>query len=138
VRDVVMVVALACAAQVGCRDVAAAPPTNPPPVVPRQRPLAEVVSLVQVLAAPGSFHNKRIQVKGYLHLQFEGDALYLHKEDFDHGITKNALWVSVPERWARTPDGYVIIEAVVDSTMQGHMGMFQASLKDVSRLDRLR
>jgi hypothetical protein len=31
----------------------------------------------------------------------------------------------------------VLIEAVVDATKQGHLGLFQASLKDVTRLDRL-
>ena len=102
-----------------------------------QRTMADVVSLVQLLAAPERFHNKRVQVIGYLQLRFEGDAIYLHKEDCDHGITKNGVWINIPERWAKTPDGYAIVEAVVDSNQHGHMGLFQASLKDVTRVDRI-
>jgi hypothetical protein len=30
-------------------------------------------------------------------LSFEGNAIYLHREDFDHGIGKNGLWVAIPE-----------------------------------------
>ena len=39
---------------------------------------------------------KRLQVLGFLHLEFEGDGIYMTREDYTYRITMNALWVSVP------------------------------------------
>jgi hypothetical protein len=44
------------------------------------------VSMVQLLATPERFHGKRVRFTGFVHLAFEGNGIYLHKEDFDHGI----------------------------------------------------
>ena len=56
------------------------------------------VSILQLLATPEKFDGKLVRVIGFLCLAFEGDAVYLHREDFDHGLTQNALWVDVPEK----------------------------------------
>ena len=56
------------------------------------------VSIVQLLATPEKFDGKLVRVIGFLCLAFEGDAVYLHREDFDHSLTQNALWVDVPEK----------------------------------------
>jgi hypothetical protein len=42
-------------------------------------------------------------------LEFEGNAIYLHQEDFQQALTKNALWVDIPKDMTRAQ-----IEAVND------------------------
>ena len=37
------------------------------------------VSLIRLIANPEKYHGKKIQVTGYINLEFEGDAIYLHK-----------------------------------------------------------
>lgn len=51
------------------------------------------VSLIQLIAQPEKFEGKRVRFIGFLRIEFEGNAIYLHREDFDHGITKNGLWL---------------------------------------------
>lgn len=38
------------------------------------------VSLVQLIANPGDFHGGLVRVIGFCRLEFEGNALYLHRE----------------------------------------------------------
>jgi hypothetical protein len=51
-------------------------------------------SLIQLLAHPDRYHGKKVQVQGFLHVRFEGTAIYLSREDAEHGITRNGFWVS--------------------------------------------
>ncbi|WP_183562594.1 hypothetical protein [Mucilaginibacter sp. SP1R1] len=99
------------------------------------------VSLINLIANPDKYNGKKIRVIGYLHLEFEGNALYLHKEDYDHAMNKNSIWVSIgpkhPEvsNLKQYSDHYVIMEGTYDSRMNGHMAMNSGSIKDVTRLD---
>ena len=93
------------------------------------------VSIVQLLATPERFDGKLVRVIGFLCLAFEGDAVYLHREDFDHGLTQNALWVQVPEK----PDAslslnYVLIEGTFDAGDHGHMGLFGGAIRKITRM----
>ena len=54
----------------------------------------ELVSLIQLISTPKAFDGADVQVIGFLRLEFEGNALYLHKEDFEQRISKNSVWVS--------------------------------------------
>jgi hypothetical protein len=92
--------------------------------------------MLQLLAAPEKFVGRRVEVVGYLNIEFEGTALYVHREDFEQDIYKNAFWIDVPDRWLETPRGYVIVEARVDASNHGHRGLFSGALSDVTRLER--
>ena len=53
-----------------------------------------IVSAIQLISTPEKFDGKSVAVIGYLRLESpEGLLLYLHKEDYDHVILSNALWV---------------------------------------------
>jgi hypothetical protein len=52
-------------------------------------------SLIELIANPTKFDGKRVRIIGFLRLEFEGNAIYLSKSDFEHGVTKNGLWVSI-------------------------------------------
>ncbi len=104
--------------------------------------VAEVVSLVQLIATPEKYHGKRMQVIGYLHLEFEGDAIYLHKEDYDHGIEANAIWVNFADKLEKKKntkdysDKYVIILGTFNMNDRGHLGLFSGTFDNIVRLDK--
>jgi hypothetical protein len=101
---------------------------------------AEDVSLIQLIANPQAYDHKRVRIIGYLHLEFEGNAIYLHREDFDYGLTKNAIWINVPgnmteEQMKLVNDSYVICTARFRAGRQGHMGMNSGEFYEVTRLE---
>lgn len=53
----------------------------------------EMISMIKLIANPKEYEGRRVIVKGYLNLQFEGDRLYLHKEDYKNAITENSLLI---------------------------------------------
>jgi hypothetical protein len=101
---------------------------------------AEEVSLVQLIATPERYDGKTVRLIGYLHLEFEGDAIYFHHEDFVDGITKNAVWIDLPKDISPSEtkavnDHYVICTAKFVAGRHGHMGLFAGELEDVTRLE---
>ena len=48
----------------------------------------EDVSMIQLIANPQVYDNKRVRITGFLHLEFEGDAIYLHREDFSYALKR--------------------------------------------------
>jgi hypothetical protein len=99
----------------------------------------EEVSLIQVIANPQAYDQKKIRLIAYLHLEFEGNAIYLHRDDFIIGISKNAVWIDLPKdikpsEIKAVNDHYVICTARFNASNHGHMGMFAGALTDVTRL----
>ncbi|MGA9072289.1 MAG: hypothetical protein WB424_18660, partial [Terracidiphilus sp.] len=89
---------------------------------------------------PQAYDNKRVRIIGYLHLEFEGDAIYLHREDFDYAIDKNALWVNIPkdmtkEQMKAVNNFYVICTGTFRAGMHGHMGMNSGEMDNITRLE---
>ena len=102
-------------------------------------PGAQRVSIIQLIANPTAFDGKKVRLVGFLSLEFEGSALYLHKEDYDHGITENALSIHVPHDMTREQRDtvntqYVICEGTFHAKGHGHMGMFSGELANVTRV----
>ena len=97
------------------------------------------VSMVRLIATPERFDGKSIRVIGFLHLEFEGNALYLHETDFCHSIFANAIWVGVgwppDDKYVARSDSYVLLEGVFDARSKGHMSMFGGSVRNVIRLN---
>ncbi len=102
---------------------------NPPDPVP----------LLRLLANPEKYDGKYIQLIGYLHLQFEGNGLWLHKEDYDHGIYGNSIWVDVTPKMEKAlkeiNDKYVIMHGVFDAKWHGHAGLFEGALTKINRCE---
>jgi hypothetical protein len=99
-------------------------------------PNAEVVSLVRLIATPEKYDGKTVLVVGFLRLEFEGNGLYLHEQDYQHGITKNSVWVVRNEEINRQADAlnmhYVMLMGTFDASHSGHMGPFNGSLKNIT------
>lgn len=97
------------------------------------------VSMIKLLANPDKYNGKKVMVEGYLNLEFEGNGLYFHKEDYNNGMSKNALWVDlnkpITAQAQKCKLNYVIIEATFDGNQGGHMDAYSGTLKDVTRVD---
>ena len=123
------------------QEAPAPPPPKVAPVTPEPKALhlnprdrkTEVISLVRILAGPRALQGQPVSVIGYLHLEFEGDSLCLHQEDFERSIRNNCLWINVPPSpEARAlSDRYVSVEGYVDAVDKGHEGMYQASIGNI-------
>lgn len=98
------------------------------------------VSLIELIAKPEAYHGKRVRLIGYVRLEFEGNAIYISKESYDAGISKNALWLDPPPssslaKGVAWGPRYAIVEGRFDATNLGHMGMFSGTITDTTRLD---
>ena len=96
------------------------------------------VSMIQLVANPQQYDGKPIRVIAFLNLEFEGNALYLHREDFDRSIVSNAVWISLEDDQVRTSrklsGGYVLVEGIFSAKDRGHFGMFSGSIQQVTRI----
>ena len=98
------------------------------------------VSLIQLIAQPEKFDRKPVRFIGFLRIEFEGTAVYLHREDFDHGISRNGVWIDIPsdmtDRQRRDVNmRYVICAGVFSAANRGHMGMFSGAITNVRRIE---
>ncbi|MCX6992652.1 MAG: hypothetical protein NT011_05835 [Kiritimatiellaeota bacterium] len=95
------------------------------------------VSMIQLVASPEKYEGKYVRVMGFLRLKFEGNGLYLHREDYEKSLYKNGVWVHVAETEANRKFNmkYVLIEGTFDSKDKGHMGLWSGAIKDIKRID---
>ena len=96
------------------------------------------VSLIALIATPERYANTYVRVRGYAVFEFEGEALYLHREDYEQGRTKNGLSLKFPDgARMRTPShpASAIVEGTFDPTSHGHMSAFSGSIVDVRRVE---
>jgi hypothetical protein len=104
-------------------------------------------SIVQVLAHRDKYHGKRVQLAGFAHVRFEGTAIYLSKDDADHGITRNGFWLAFDERSVQSEhsfgpaqfDGkYVLLEGTFNKDRRGHMSAWQGTIELIDRIVELK
>jgi len=103
-----------------------------------QQPLS--ISLLQLIATPDAFDGKYVQVIGFVHLEQEGTAIYLHREDWEQMLTKNGLWLQANDgtsdgsKEAQVKDRYALIEGRFAAKKMGHMGLWSGSIEDITRM----
>jgi hypothetical protein len=95
-----------------------------------------IVSMIRLIATPEKYHDKEIIVSGYLNLQFEGNAIYIHKQDYENGLTKNGLWVNfseeVPKVQISDANGkYVMLRGTFDMERTGHFGLWSGTINKI-------
>jgi hypothetical protein len=91
------------------------------------------------LATPDLLHGKAVKLGGFAHIEFEGNCLCLHRDDVQYLIRTNCVWLDVPlvPETEAISDHYVAVVGVVDAKRRGHMGMYQATITQVSQLAAL-
>jgi hypothetical protein len=96
------------------------------------------VSILQLIATPEKYDGRSVRVTAFLHLEFEGNALYLHREDFENAILANSVAIHLTDVQIRAfknlQNGYVIVEGRVNAKEHGHLGIWPGSLHQISRL----
>jgi hypothetical protein len=101
------------------------------------------VSIIALIGSPQKYNGCLVRVIGYVNLEFEGNGIYLHKDDYELGIEKNALWIELEgtnlnPSWAkRCNRQYVILEGRFQMENQGHMASFSGAIKKITRIERL-
>lgn len=98
-------------------------------------------SLINLVATPERYHEKRVRVIGYAVIEFEQHVLYLSETDADKTISRNGVWLSLDEK---APTGtlkgmnreYVIVVGIFDVNVRGHGAMNSGSIKQIERMDR--
>ena len=132
-------------ANAGSPSVPAPPPVpSPDPVPSPSRAPSEgagssdpvAVSLLELIATPERFKGRWVRLMGFAVLEFEGNAVYLHEEDYLHSLTRNALWLDDRDIALAQPNGpgYAIIEGQFDPDVHGHLDLFSGGLVHVQRL----
>jgi hypothetical protein len=95
------------------------------------------VSLVQLIANPKDYDGKVVRVIGFMRLEFEGNGIYLHQDDYKHSIYKNGLWidasVDMQKRKAEVDQKYVLVEGTFNAKITGHMGLWSGSIQKITR-----
>lgn len=94
-------------------------------------------SLIELIANPVPYEGKRVRVIGYLHLEFEGNGIYVHRDDLEHSIYANGLWVDFApgtlKAGAGCLDRYALIEGTFTMQRRGHLGLWSGSIKGITR-----
>lgn len=99
------------------------------------------VSLIQLIANPEEYHGKFIRVIGVGNLEFEGNAVYVNKDDYKYNVFKNGVWIEFGENSLKYEDAvkyngkYVIIEGIFNSEEKGHFGMWSGTIEKINRYD---
>ena len=95
------------------------------------------VSLVRLISNPKDYDGKVVRVIGFVNLEFEGNAIYLHEDDYRHCICKNALWIEATDEMnakkAEFNQRYMLIQGTFNAKETGHMGLWSGSIQKISK-----
>jgi hypothetical protein len=102
-------------------------------------------SLIELIVRPELYDRKRVVVSGFISFEFEGNALYLSANDWEHGILANSLVIEPPPGFesdtapARKAVNrrYVIVEGTFDAGKRSHLGMVSGGIGHITRLGPL-
>jgi hypothetical protein len=90
------------------------------------------VSIAALVADPQKYHGKQVLVRGYVRLEFEGNAIYLHRDDYKYGISENGIWLNVKNCARRDGSsfraGYAMVVGTFSAIDHGHLGMWQGEI----------
>jgi hypothetical protein len=97
------------------------------------------VSLVELIANPERFHGRVVSVRGYVRLEFEGNAIYLSKDSYESGSRRDALWLTLAPSPLAEPGAtygprYASVRGRFDAFDRGHFGMYSGAISEVSRI----
>jgi hypothetical protein len=93
------------------------------------------VSIIRLIATPEKFDGKYVRVVGFVSLEFEGTAIYLHKDDYQYKLIKNCLWLNLDSDTARAfekfDQKYVMVEGTFNAKNRGHLDLSSGALENI-------
>jgi hypothetical protein len=98
------------------------------------------IGMVTLLAAPQDYDGKVVRTIGFMCLEFEGNALYLHEEDFRYFNTKNAVKLHLSQaqeaQFKNLTLKHVLIEGTVSASKWGlETGTTSGAIGKITRLE---
>jgi hypothetical protein len=99
----------------------------------------EPVSLVSLLAAPERYDGRKVEVEGFVTLDFEDSSLHLDEAAYKAGLRRNAIWLDRP-KWLkatathRLNRRYGEVAGTFDASASGHMGLYSGALTHLRRI----
>lgn len=100
-------------------------------------------SLIRLISNPDKFNGKLIRVEGFLTIAFEGTVMYFHKEDYDHGLYENGIWIEiskediVSDKFSSLNKKYVLLEGTFNSSNKGHFGKYSGAIEKITRAEAI-
>jgi hypothetical protein len=77
-----------------------------------------------------------------MHMEFEGDVLYAHREDWTHTLIQNGIALDVPKSsyssWMKINNNYVAVQGVFSAEQRGHLALRAGSLIKITKLIKWR
>ena len=100
----------------------------------------ESVSIIQLIANGEKYENKLVRIIGFVKLEFEGNAIYINQEDYEHSLTSNGLWISISDDFSKSHKNlkefdkkYCLIEGVFTAKNKGHLGLWSGAVENIKR-----
>lgn len=97
------------------------------------------ISIINLIGTPSLYSGKKVQVKGFLNIEFEASAIYLNENDFNKQIDKNAIWIEVSKKdLSKLSDfnkKYIILEGVFDMNNKGHESNYSGAIHTLTKLE---
>jgi hypothetical protein len=99
-------------------------------------PRAKLVSMINLIAEPDAYHDLPVIARGVLSTGFESTAIYLSQSDAEHAVTKNAVWLDLPDKnlFQHLDGQYVLVEGVFDKNNLGHLKLYSGSIGSIRRI----
>lgn len=73
--------------------------------------------MVALVADPQKYEGKFIRTIGFMCLEYEGDALYLHEEDYRYGIYKNAFALRLSQAQRKQFKSLSLKHVIIEGTL---------------------
>jgi hypothetical protein len=97
------------------------------------------VGMVALLATPQKYEGKIVRTVGFMCVEFENDALYLHEEDYHHGLHQNSFALRLSQSQRKEFKGlslkYVLIEGTVYANGPEQTDMRSGAIGNITRLE---
>ena len=105
-------------------------------VGPKETPVY-CISMLQLLSDPIAFDQQNIVVSGFMHLEFEGNALYAYKSDHQNLLFKNAIWLALDNfKKPNFNTRYATIEGKFTVNKKGHFSLFSGSIVEIKAINK--
>jgi hypothetical protein len=95
------------------------------------------VSILQLITTPEKYDGKLIEVTGFIKLEFEGTAIYLHQEDYKNHIYKNSIWLTMSKETLYSlqkecSEKYGSVCGTFKAEPKGHFGLFSGTITNIN------
>jgi len=96
------------------------------------------VGMVVLLSDPQKYDGKVIRTIGFMCFEYEGNALYLHQEDYRYGILKNALVLRVSPAQQKQFKSLSLKHVIIEGTLYANgpeRWDYGGAIGNITRLD---